>query len=145
MGYTTVSRERFESWLEEKKSQYKHDKYHPLKFNCNSFTEECVEFLTGRAVPEWLLGQPQLLATTPRGELICSLLTICYLPPARLGFRLLRMYLTHCTAMAAVPALIGILPTALVTSSGFVGVVKMARVIEEAEIPPPIPFLGGWD
>ena len=82
---------------------------------------------------------------TPRGELICSLLTICYLPPTRLGFRLLRMYLTHCTAVALAPTLIGLLPAAVVTSSGFVRVVRVARAVEEAEIPPPIPFLGGWD
>ncbi|KAF9651564.1 DUF862-domain-containing protein [Thelephora ganbajun] len=56
MGETTLDEDTFDEYLIEMKDHYTAEKYHLLDFNCNSFTSDCVSFLTGETIPSWIKG-----------------------------------------------------------------------------------------
>ena len=88
VGETAIDRETFDEYLQEMRVLYTADKvsrrghhisgrlfsplspqYHLLEFNCNSFTNDVVGFLTGNSIPSWISGAtirycPWLLAHT---------------------------------------------------------------------------------
>ncbi|KAI0333739.1 DUF862-domain-containing protein [Cubamyces sp. BRFM 1775] len=67
MGETAIDEETFNEYLEEMRSHYTADKYHLLDFNCNSFTNDCVGFLTGGSIPSWIKDLPSDFLSTPFG------------------------------------------------------------------------------
>jgi len=67
IGETEVDEETFHEYLQEMRQQYTADKYHLLDFNCNTFTDECVGFLTGGTIPSWIKDLPAVLMSTPLG------------------------------------------------------------------------------
>lgn len=56
LGETEIDEETFTEYLEEMREVYTADKYHLLEFNCNTFTNECVGFLTGGSIPDYIKG-----------------------------------------------------------------------------------------
>ena len=74
MGETAIDQETFEEYLAEICELYTADKasrqsyfhsmlrltlahqYHLLDFNCNSFTNDVIGFLTGNSIPDWIRG-----------------------------------------------------------------------------------------
>ena len=43
------------------------DKYDLFKNNCNNFTDEAVNFLTGLHIPSFITGLPEEVLNTPMG------------------------------------------------------------------------------
>ncbi|KAI4520329.1 DUF862-domain-containing protein [Schizophyllum commune Loenen D] len=67
MGETAIDEETFNEYLEEMRQHYTADKYHLLDFNCNSFTNDVIGFLTGRSIPERIKDLPSDFLSTPFG------------------------------------------------------------------------------
>ncbi|KAH9847895.1 DUF862-domain-containing protein [Lenzites betulinus] len=67
MGETAIDEDTFNEYLEEMREHYTADKYHLLDFNCNSFTNDCVGFLTGGSIPAWIKDLPSDFLSTPFG------------------------------------------------------------------------------
>ncbi|KAL1682240.1 PPPDE putative peptidase domain-containing protein [Schizophyllum commune] len=67
MGETAIDEETFNEYLEEMRQHYTADKYHLLDFNCNSFTNDVIGFLTGGSIPERIKDLPSDFLSTPFG------------------------------------------------------------------------------
>ncbi|KAI0755121.1 PPPDE putative peptidase domain-containing protein [Daedaleopsis nitida] len=67
MGETALDEETFDEYLAEIREHYTADKYHLLEFNCNSFTNDCIGFLTGGSIPAWIKDLPSDFLSTPFG------------------------------------------------------------------------------
>ncbi|KAI0670928.1 DUF862-domain-containing protein [Trametes maxima] len=67
MGETALDEDTFNEYLTEMREHYTADKYHLLDFNCNSFTNDCVGFLTGNSIPDWIKDLPSDFLSTPFG------------------------------------------------------------------------------
>ncbi|EJC97999.1 DUF862-domain-containing protein [Fomitiporia mediterranea MF3/22] len=67
MGETALDEETFNDYIQEMNSIYTADKYHLLDFNCNSFTNDCIGFLTGGSIPSWIRDLPADFLSTPFG------------------------------------------------------------------------------
>ncbi|CAL1713052.1 unnamed protein product [Somion occarium] len=67
VGQTDIDEETFEEYLTEMRQHYTADKYHLLDFNCNSFTNDVVGFLTGGSIPDWIKDLPSDFLSTPFG------------------------------------------------------------------------------
>ncbi|EPQ54651.1 DUF862-domain-containing protein [Gloeophyllum trabeum ATCC 11539] len=67
MGETAIDEATFEEYLSEMREHYTADKYHLLDFNCNSFTNDVVGFLTGGSIPSWIKDLPSDFLSTPFG------------------------------------------------------------------------------
>ncbi|KAI9462222.1 PPPDE putative peptidase domain-containing protein [Boletus coccyginus] len=60
MGETAIDEDTFNDYLAATREHYTADKYHLLDFNCNSFTNDCIGFLTGGSIPPYIKGEPSL-------------------------------------------------------------------------------------
>ncbi|RPD62239.1 DUF862-domain-containing protein [Lentinus tigrinus ALCF2SS1-7] len=67
MGETSLDEQTFDEYLDEIRDHYTADKYHLLEFNCNSFTNDCIGFLTGGSIPSWISDLPSDFLSTPFG------------------------------------------------------------------------------
>ncbi|KAI0643182.1 DUF862-domain-containing protein [Trametes meyenii] len=67
MGETAIDEDTFNEYLTEMREHYTADKYHLLDFNCNSFTNDCVGFLTSNSIPDWIKDLPSDFLSTPFG------------------------------------------------------------------------------
>lgn len=67
MGNTSIDEETFDEYLTEIRDHYTSDKYHLLDFNCNSFTNDCIGFLTGGSIPDFIKDLPADFLSTPFG------------------------------------------------------------------------------
>ncbi|KAI5122453.1 hypothetical protein M0805_008764 [Coniferiporia weirii] len=67
MGETAIDEDTFNDYLQEMNAVYTADKYHLLDFNCNSFTNDCIGFLTGGSIPSWIKDLPSDFLSTPFG------------------------------------------------------------------------------
>ncbi|KDQ62274.1 hypothetical protein JAAARDRAFT_189616 [Jaapia argillacea MUCL 33604] len=67
MGQTEIDEETFQEYLSEIREHYTADKYHLLDFNCNSFTNDVIGFLTGGSIPSWIKDLPADFLSTPFG------------------------------------------------------------------------------
>ncbi|KIK97078.1 hypothetical protein PAXRUDRAFT_825327 [Paxillus rubicundulus Ve08.2h10] len=67
IGETAIDEETFMEYLTAMREHYTADKYHLLDFNCNSFTNDCVGFLTGGSIPDYIKSLPTDFLSTPFG------------------------------------------------------------------------------
>ncbi|KXN84609.1 Desumoylating isopeptidase 1 [Leucoagaricus sp. SymC.cos] len=67
MGETGIDEETFHEYLDEIKEHYTADKESDTDFNCNSFTNDVVGFLTGGSIPEFIKDLPSDFLSTPFG------------------------------------------------------------------------------
>ncbi|KAH8998488.1 DUF862-domain-containing protein [Lactarius akahatsu] len=84
MGETALDEEVFEEYLAEMREHYTADKYHLLDFNCNSFTSDCVGFLTGGSIPSWIKDLPSDFLSTPFGAALRPTIDSMFRRPAGL-------------------------------------------------------------
>ncbi|KIJ62739.1 hypothetical protein HYDPIDRAFT_30327 [Hydnomerulius pinastri MD-312] len=68
VGETAIDEETFTEYLNAMREQYTADKYHLLDFNCNSFTNDCIGFLTGGSIPDYIKSLPTDFLSTPFGQ-----------------------------------------------------------------------------
>ncbi|KAF8650336.1 hypothetical protein AX16_005277 [Volvariella volvacea WC 439] len=89
MGETLLDEETFNEYIHEIRSHYTADKYHLLDFNCNSFTDDCISFLTGGSIPQYIKDLPTDFLSTPFGASLRPSIDAMYRrptntpPPAR--------------------------------------------------------------
>lgn len=58
LGETSVPRELFEEYIDGLRARYTAAAYHLLDFNCNTFSDEVAQFLTGRTLPAHITSLP---------------------------------------------------------------------------------------
>ena len=63
MGETEVPEEFANMFIEENRPRYRSESYDLLNHNCNNFSNEFVEFLTGNSIPEKIVNLPQVVVT----------------------------------------------------------------------------------
>lgn len=54
LGSTDMSYSEFRSFIERLSAKYHGDTYHLIAKNCNHFTDEVCQQLTGKAIPAWV-------------------------------------------------------------------------------------------
>lgn len=83
MGTTSIPQALFEEFLQGLSHRYLPENYHVLDNNCNNFTDECSQFLTGSPIPkgiQWksikfpnfleIRDLPAEFASTPLGAML---------------------------------------------------------------------------
>ncbi|XP_041714700.1 desumoylating isopeptidase 1 isoform X3 [Coregonus clupeaformis] len=68
LGITEVTEEIFMEYLSSLgESTYRGNQYHLFEWNCNTFSNEVAQFLTGSKIPAHITDLPaEVLSTTPR-------------------------------------------------------------------------------
>lgn len=70
IGETQIPKEIFLDFLHALSSKFTLNTYDLFKNNCNNFTEECCQFLTGMSIPSYISGLPSEVLNTPLGKMI---------------------------------------------------------------------------
>ncbi|KAK3588774.1 hypothetical protein CHS0354_003010 [Potamilus streckersoni] len=71
LGKTQVPYEMFVDYLRELSvTTFRAECYHLLEHNCNSFSSEVAQFLTGKDIPSYVTGLPAEVLSTPFGQMI---------------------------------------------------------------------------
>ncbi|KAF9479923.1 thioredoxin family protein [Pholiota conissans] len=81
MGETALDEDTFNEYIQEMSQHYTADKYHLLEFNCNSFTDDCVGFLTGGSIPSFIKDLPTDFLSTPFGAALRPTIDAMYRRP----------------------------------------------------------------
>ncbi|KAG6839694.1 hypothetical protein C0991_012511 [Blastosporella zonata] len=82
MGETALDEAIFEEYVTEMKDHYTADKYHLLDFNCNSFTNDIIGFLTGGSIPDFIKDLPTDFLSTPFGAALRPTIDAMYRRPS---------------------------------------------------------------
>lgn len=70
IGNTNIPREIFLEFCREVSPRFSPATYSLLKWNCNNFTQEACNFLTGKDIPNWITGLPEEFVRTPMGQML---------------------------------------------------------------------------
>jgi len=70
MGETFIPKEMFLEFLNEISPRYSATTYDLFENNCNSFSQEVCQFLTGNNIPEFITNLPREALNTPFGPLV---------------------------------------------------------------------------
>lgn len=82
MGFTEVPAELFMEYLTSlAESTYRGDKYNLFEHNCNSFSNEVAQFLTGNKIPSYITDLPSEVLSTPFGQALRPLLDSVVINP----------------------------------------------------------------
>lgn len=74
-GRTQVSYEDYMSYLAQlSRTRFKSSDYNLLDHNCNNFSDEVSQFLTGIKIPSHITGLPQEILQTPFGQMLKPML-----------------------------------------------------------------------
>ncbi|KAF8968944.1 PPPDE putative peptidase domain-containing protein [Flammula alnicola] len=84
IGETALDEETFDEYLHEMKQHYTADKITDAdtEFNCNSFTDDCVGFLTGQSIPAFIKDLPTDFLSTPFGAALRPTIDAMYRRPS---------------------------------------------------------------
>ena len=74
LGETCLSEDIIEGLLIELSTKYTPETYSLLSNNCNSFSNELSQLMTGNSIPEHITGLPETVLTTPFGQMLRPLL-----------------------------------------------------------------------
>lgn len=75
LGSTEVSEEILMEYLNSlAETSYRGDKYNLFEHNCNVFSNELAQFLTGRKIPSYITDLPSDILSTPFGQALRPLL-----------------------------------------------------------------------
>jgi desumoylating isopeptidase 1 len=69
IGETEIPKEVFDDYLKDLEHKYTPEKYDLIEHNCNMFTAEAAEFLTGKPVDKKYSTQAKELLETPAGQM----------------------------------------------------------------------------
>ena len=69
LGQTEIPKEVFDDYLNDLSPKYTAEKYDLINHNCNMFTNEAAEFLTGKPIGEEYTHQAKRLLETPAGQM----------------------------------------------------------------------------
>ncbi|XP_030891499.1 desumoylating isopeptidase 1 isoform X1 [Leptonychotes weddellii] len=69
VGSTEVTEELFQEYLSSLgESLFRREAYNVFENNCNTFTNEVAQFLTGRKIPSYITDLPSEILSTPFGQ-----------------------------------------------------------------------------
>lgn len=68
VGETEIPKEIFDDYLKDLEHKYTAEKYDLINHNCNMFTEEAVDFLTGVPLDKKYANQAKEILATPAGQ-----------------------------------------------------------------------------
>jgi len=75
LGETQISLDTFTDYLrEQSQERFKGDKYDLLRHNCNNFSNEAGQFLTGKGIPQYILDLPGEIMSTPLGQMLAPMI-----------------------------------------------------------------------
>ncbi|XP_056153167.1 desumoylating isopeptidase 1b isoform X2 [Lampris incognitus] len=88
LGFTEVTEEIFMEYLSSLgESSYRGDRYHLFEHNCNTFSNEVAQFLTGNKIPSYITDLPSEVLSTPFGQALRPFLdSITISPPGGNSF-----------------------------------------------------------
>ena len=72
IGTTELTAQDLFDYIQSIKDKYNFNSYHIFENNCNHFTNDIAEFLTGEPIPDYILGQSKEYQNTPIGKLMES-------------------------------------------------------------------------
>ncbi|XP_026170771.1 desumoylating isopeptidase 1b isoform X2 [Mastacembelus armatus] len=82
LGFTEVPEEiLMEHLISLAESTYSVDKYNLFDHNCNTFSNEVAQFLTGRNIPSYITDLPSEVLSTPFGQALRPLLDSIVINP----------------------------------------------------------------
>uniref|UniRef100_A0A8C3PAZ3 palmitoyl-protein hydrolase n=1 Tax=Chrysemys picta bellii TaxID=8478 RepID=A0A8C3PAZ3_CHRPI len=89
LGSTEVTEEIFLEYLSSLgESMFRGESYNLFEHNCNTFSNEVAQFLTGRKIPSYITDLPSEVLSTPFGQALRPLLdSIQIQPPGGNTFR----------------------------------------------------------
>ncbi|ESO85849.1 hypothetical protein LOTGIDRAFT_87444, partial [Lottia gigantea] len=83
MGTTQIPKEMFLEYLSQlATSNFKPQDYNLLEHNCNNFSDEVCQFLTGKSIPSHITGLPREVLNTPMGAMIKPLIDSMNIQPS---------------------------------------------------------------
>uniref|UniRef100_A0A3Q2NXR6 palmitoyl-protein hydrolase n=1 Tax=Fundulus heteroclitus TaxID=8078 RepID=A0A3Q2NXR6_FUNHE len=62
-------------------SLFRGDRYRLFEHNCNTFTNEVAQFLTGRTIPSYITDLPSEVLSTPFGQILRPILDSIHIAP----------------------------------------------------------------
>ncbi|XP_049636925.1 desumoylating isopeptidase 1-like [Suncus etruscus] len=75
VGSTEVTEEIFLEYLSSmRESEFRGEAYKLLDHNCNTFSNEVAQFLTGRKIPSYITDLPSEILSTPFGQALQHML-----------------------------------------------------------------------
>merc|ERR1712047_13059 len=75
MGETQIDAGMFMEYLQAQgRDQFRGDRYDLLNHNCNNFSHETCQFLTGKGIPQHILDLPREVMSTPMGQMLAPML-----------------------------------------------------------------------
>lgn len=66
--------EVFEDFLKDIRQKYTTESYHLFDKNCNHFSDEVCQFLTGNGIPKDIVDQGKIFLSTPMGQMLKPML-----------------------------------------------------------------------
>jgi len=75
VGQTEITPELFNEYLSNhSRDRFKGDRYDLFRHNCNNFSHETAQFLTGRGIPQYILDLPNEILSTPLGQMLAPMI-----------------------------------------------------------------------
>ncbi|EFO62189.1 Peptidase, putative [Giardia lamblia P15] len=74
MGETTKTQDEVRTFLDSVQSRYTESTYNLLEHNCNHFSNEFLQFLCDKKVPEHIINQGTAFLQTPLGRMVAPML-----------------------------------------------------------------------
>lgn len=82
LGTTEVTEEIFMDYLTSLgESTYRGDRYRLFEHNCNTFSNEVAQFLTGAKIPAYITDLPSEVLSTPFGQALRPILDSIHIQP----------------------------------------------------------------
>ncbi|XP_006890139.1 PREDICTED: desumoylating isopeptidase 1 [Elephantulus edwardii] len=83
VGSTEVTEEIFMEYLSSlRESLFRSEAYNLFEHNCNTFTNEVAQFLTGRKIPSYITDLPSEFLSTPFGQALRPFLDSVQIQPS---------------------------------------------------------------
>ncbi|XP_023334256.1 uncharacterized protein LOC111705809, partial [Eurytemora carolleeae] len=75
LGETQIPFEVFNEYLlTHSKDRFKGERYDLFHHNCNNFSHETAQFLTGKGIPQYILDLPYEVLSTPMGQMLAPMI-----------------------------------------------------------------------
>lgn len=87
MGNTEIPYDLFDVYLKELHSVWTHDKYHLLENNCNHFSNDLMQFLVGKTIPDHITALPNDFLSTSLGASLAPMINGFFSQPGQLAQR----------------------------------------------------------
>ncbi|XP_047213849.1 desumoylating isopeptidase 1-like [Girardinichthys multiradiatus] len=82
LGETELTEKMFMDHLSSLgETTYRGDRYRLFEHNCNTFTNEVAQFLTGRTIPSYITDLPSEFLSTPFGQILRPILDSMQIAP----------------------------------------------------------------